>query len=413
LSASDLESSVVLSLDDDFLSDPHRCLANWRESGPVQRVVIPDGRQCWVVTRYSDVVDVLSSPDVSCDLSPDRSASDPLSPVVAEAFRSIRQGLFINMDPPDHTRLRKLVVREFSARRVEALRPLVQETTDRLLDALDGKEIVDLVEAFTYALPAAVLCALLGIPDADRKKFRMWTKQALSFVGDPQEAHQVVAAINGLHEYFGELLKAKRRQPSDDLLSALVRTADGEESLSEKELVGVALLLFVAGHETTSHSLTLGVFSLLGNPRQFAVVRDDPAVMSSYVDELLRYDGPSTPGVFRYATADIDVSGVTIPAGSWVLASIAAANRDPIRFDAPNTLDLQRKNNQHIAFGRGIHFCLGAALAKVMVEISLGTLFRRHPYIELAVPVEQLKWRRGYMRALEELPVRLVSHAAR
>jgi 6-deoxyerythronolide B hydroxylase len=412
LSARDLESPVALSLDDDFLADPHQCLANWRETGPVQRVVIPDGRECWVVTRYSDVVDVLSGPDVSCDLSPDRSASNPFSPEVAEAFRSIRQGLFINMDPPDHTRLRKLVVREFSARRVEALRPLVQETADRLLDALDGKESVDLVEAFTYALPIAVLCALIGIPDADRKKFRMWTKQALSFVGDSQEAHQVVAAVNSFYEYFGELLRAKRRQPSDDLLSALVRTTDVEESISEKELAGVALLLFVAGHETTSHSLALGVLSLLGNPRQYAVVRDDPTAMSSYIDELLRYDGPSTPGVFRYTTADIDVGGVTIPAGSWVLAAIAAANRDPARFEAPNSLDLEREDNQHVAFGRGIHYCLGAALAKAMVEIGLGTLFQRYPHIELAVPMEQLKWRRGYMRALEEFPVRLGAHAA-
>ncbi|MEV6229240.1 cytochrome P450 [Saccharopolyspora shandongensis] len=405
MGTSDVAGPAELSMSDEFLANPHPCLAAWRESGPAQPVVLPDGRECWVVTHYPDVVNVLSSPHVSCDLSPERSGVDEVAPEVAEAFRSIRQGLFINMDPPDHTRLRKLVVREFSARRVEALRPQVRAIADKLLDALDGADEVDLVRSYSYAFPVSVLCALLGIPEEDAVQFREWTNQALGFVGDPEKAPQVVSAVNSFYAYFEELLDAKRRNPEDDLLSALVTGAGGE--VDDRELAGVALLLFVAGHETTSHSLALGVLSLLDHPAELAVVREDPTALAAHVDELLRYDGPSTPGVFRFTTADIQLDDTTIPAGSWVLASLAAANRDPARFSSPDALDFDRAENQHVAFGRGMHYCLGASLAKVEMEIGLGSLFQRYPNLELAVPVEKLRWRPGYMRAVEELPVRL------
>ena len=405
MSTSDVTSPVDLSLDEAFLADPHRYLAEWRESGPARRAVVPDGRECWLVTRYADVVEVLSSPHVSCDLSPERSAADPIAPEVAEAFRAIRQGLFINMDPPDHTRLRKLVVREFSARRTDAMRPLVQRTADALLAALRGRDTVDLVAEYTHALPVTVLCALLGIPEADRDKFRRWTDQALGFAGDPERAHEVVAAVNAFHDYFDELLAVKRREPQDDLLSPLAAVA-GEE-LTDRELAGVALLLFVAGHETTSHSLALGVLALQEHPAQLAMVREDPTRLAACVDELLRYDGPSMPGVFRFTTADVELGDVTIPAGSWVLVALAAANRDPAQFDAPDALDFARPENRHLAFGRGTHYCLGAVLAKVMIEVGLVELFRRYPDLRIAVPVDQLKWRGGYLRALEALPVHL------
>jgi cytochrome P450 len=306
------------------------------------------------------------------------------------------------------------VNKAFTVRQVERLRPRITAITTGLLDDMadqgaqrghGGQPEVDLLGSFAFPLPITVICELLGVPPADRDDFRAWSGTIVSDTPSPEvfQAHATAMA-----RYFMALLAAKRQQPGDDLLSALLAARDDEDRLSEDELVSMAFLLLVAGHETTVNLIASGVLALLLNPAELARLRADPALITSAVEELLRYVNPVSNATFRCATEPVELGGVSIGRGDPVLVSLSGANRDPARFGGPDQLDLGRDSSGHLAFGHGIHYCLGAPLARLEAGIAVSGLLARFGSISLAVPAASLRWRPSTLiHGLEALPVRL------
>jgi cytochrome P450 len=313
----------------------------------------------------------------------------------------------LNADPPDHTRLRGLVSRAFTARRMESLRGRIQEITDDLLAAMPATGTVELIDSFAFPLPITVICELLGVPPEGNEHLREMVSGLVGNAYFPDRVHLAEAASNQLDAFMMGLLAAKRKEPGDDLLSALIAAREDEwPKLNEEELIGVTFLLVIAGHETTVNLISNGVVALLRNPDQLAILRSDPGLLPQAIDEFLRYDGPIHHATIRVAIEDTDVDGVPIPAGSLVLVQLAAANRDPDYFADPDRLDVNRPHGPHLAFGHGLHFCLGAPLALLEAEIAIGSLLRHYPSLRLAVPPSDLHWRRAMtLRALEALPL--------
>lgn len=356
-------------------ADPYPIFAQVRESAPVYRSL--DGT--WVLSRYSDAAAVLRDPK--------RFASSPdhLAPDVAAAQRNsfIRQtgtSVLMFIDAPDHTRIRGLVSAAFTPRRVEQLRDRVGKLVDAILDDhLDTGEI-DVVGDLGYPLPVSVICELLGVPRSDDESFRTLSSEASRLLDGPTIAPDVmdrgVVAGMQLFQYFTELVEQRRREPGDDLLSALVTAGDGDQGLSHAELITTATLLFVAGHETTTNQIGNTVLALLRHPDQLRRLRADPGLVRSAVEEGLRWD-PAVQFSARITTEDVEVGGTAIPAGEQVAVLIGAVNRDPEHFEDAETFDVGRQDNRHLTFASGPHFCLGAALARLELQVALDRLVAR------------------------------------
>jgi cytochrome P450 len=308
----------------------------------------------------------------------------------------------LNSDPPDHTRLRRLVGKAFTPRRIEQLRPRVEEISDELLDTLAGRTEFDLIDSFAFPLPTTVICELLGIPPADRESFRVWSNTLVSTSG----AQETREASTAMAAYLVTLMADKRTNPADDMLTALLHARDNEDKLTENELISMVFLLLVAGHETTVNLIGNGMLALLGNPDQLAALRADFSLLPRAVEEFLRYEGPVNLTTLRYTTGPVRIGNVTVPAGEFVLVALSSANRDPEQFDDADRLDVTRSPGGHLAFGHGIHFCLGAPLARLEGEVAFEQLLRRFPDLRLAVDPGQLRWRAStLMRGVEALPV--------
>ncbi|NJQ02800.1 cytochrome P450 family protein [Streptomyces zingiberis] len=392
----------LTALGADFTADPYSVYAGLRERGPVHRARSAEIGDFWLVVGYEAARAALTDPRLGKDwslLSPERFTPTPIS------------ANMLQVDPPDHTRLRRLVSREFTARRVEALRPRVEEMTDGLLDAMaalpDGR--ADLVDALAFPLPMGVICELLGVPDLDRSAFRAWSSDLVSFSGPEKEA----AAVEAVGRYLTELIARKRLNPGDDLLSALIRTTDEDgDRLSPEELVGMSFLLLIAGFETTVNLITNTVHALFRHPDVLAELRADFTLTERVVEEGLRWDGPVEGATLRIAAEPVEIGDVTIPAGGTVLVSLASADRDPARFPDADRFDPHRAPGGHVAFGHGIHFCLGAPLARMEAQIAIRRLLERFPELALdrdpGVSDADLPWIPGTLiRGLRELPVRL------
>lgn len=390
----------------EFGQDPHPFLGSLREAGPVHRVLLPDGTESWWVTRHDEVA--------ACITDHERFSSQVHRAVESSRIQNsqalIRKDptlrfTMINRDPPDHTRMRKLVVQAFSARRVDALRPRIESRARRLLDALADRDgSVDLVKDYAFPLPVGVICDLLGVPESDSQYFGSLINRLIGAAG----GQQALESIAALKEFMAAKLQDKRVRPADDVLTGMVEAADEGGLLSREELPAMALQLLTAGHETSIYLISGGILRLLQHPDQLDLLLQDSSLLPNAIDELLRFDPPPVPGVFRYATEDVDVSGTTIPKGSLVILSLAAANRDPEHFPSPDELDLTRQDIEHMAFGGGIHYCLGARLARLEGEIAIGSLLSRFPHLRLAIPFADVRWKPlNFLRGLTELPVRL------
>ncbi len=381
--------------------DPHTAYAYLREHQPVHVVRMPSGVPVWLVTRYADVRQALSDPRLSKDETRRAQLAAHRFPAVIEANMNHHM---LNSDPPDHTRLRKLVSAAFTGRRMEALRPRIQEITDGLLDAMAATGEADLIDAFAFPLPIQVICELLGVPADDRDDFRRWSN---ALVSGTIAGGKLLPAAEAMVSYLHELIAQKRAEPTDDLLSALVAVQDGSDRLTEGELSSMVFLLLVAGHETTVNLIGNAVHALLTHPDQLAALRADPGLVPGAIEEFLRYESPIETATFRITSEPMEIAGVAIPPNQIVLLSLLAANRDPDRFADAATLDIGRTDGHHVAFGHGIHHCLGAPLARLEGQIAIGSLLARFPHLELAVPPETLPWRQGVLlRGLERLPVR-------
>jgi cytochrome P450 len=393
----------LAALGESFTRDPYPVYARLRARGPVHRIRMPEGgAQAWLVVGYEAGRAALADPRLSKDWSK-ASPSLPLGAVSSGPH-------MLRADPPDHTRLRKLVARAFTARRVEALAPSIQKTTDELLDRMltapGGR--ADLVEALSFPLPISVICDLMGVPDLDRTSFRTWSNDALGAT-DPEVRK---AAATSMAHYLAELVDGKRQRPGDDLMSALIHGPDDDgDRLSHEELLGMAWLLLVAGHETTVNLISNGVLALLTHPGQLAALRADLSLVDNAVEETLRYEGPVETPTFRFTTEPVTIGDTVVPGGGeLVLVAMADANRDPARFPGPDRFDISRDTRGHVAFGHGIHHCLGAPLARLEARIVFRTLLERCPDLALDIHPAAITWRPGMMiRGPRSLPVRFTA----
>ncbi|KAA5831158.1 cytochrome P450 [Saccharopolyspora hirsuta] len=391
--------------DADFVHDLHARYAEIRDATPVQRMVTPNGLPVWVITRYADARAALADPRLSKEVTRIRDVIAENLPPDSDhrAFDESLASHMLNMDPPDHTRLRKLVVKAFTSRRVEALRPRIEQITAGLLDDMAEKSEVDLLDAFAFPLPIQVISELVGVDESRRDDFRAWTNTLL----DASDRDAAGAAAVAMAQYLTELIEHKRRQPADDLLTALIDSTEDQDRLSDKELIAMVFLLLVAGHETTVNLIANGVLHLLRDPDQWAALRADPDLVAGAVEEMLRFDGPVMHGTFRFTAEPLPVGGVEIPAGQIVWVGLAAANRDPEQFPEPERFDITRDAHGHLAFGHGIHFCLGAQLARLEAQIALRGLVERFPNLTAAGSLDDAQWRFSTLiHGLRALPVR-------
>ena len=383
--------------EDSYYCDPLGFFARLRESRPVAPVLMPAYGRAWIVTRYADVRTVLTDPRFAKDVHrwPGGGRSRP----------SEATGVYAHMlhaDPPDHTRLRRLVQKAFTPRRA-ALRPRTEEIAAGLLDEMAAApgDVTDLLGAYARPLPIAVLCELLEIPEADRA----WIAVAVAAYDDRAQHDRLERELAA---YFAELIAARRSDPGDDLVSALVCDSRGADGLTGNELVSTVFLLVMAGFDTTVNLIASGTLALLTHSGEKDRLRRDPSLLPAAVEELLRFTNPVNHANDRFTTEDVPVGDVVIPAGEWVLPAISSANRDPAQFPDPDRLDLGRDTSGQVAFGHGIHHCLGAPLARMEAEVALGALLARFPRISLAIPRSELRWRPvSLMNGLESLPVRL------
>ncbi len=399
-------------LGEEYFADPHAYHARLREQAAATQVVLPRGTKAWLVTRYEEARSALIDPRFSkhYERFPEVVERNRVHGGDAPKFDESLVQHMLNMDPPHHTRLRKLVTKAFTARRVEQLRPRVQEITDRLLDeAGEGRE-VDLVDALAFPLPITVICEMLDVPMDERDDFRVWSNVLVSGSGDEQDIQRAGAQMAA---YLARLVEHKRADPGDDFFSALVHADEDGDRLDPMELIAMAFLLLVAGHETTVNLIANGVYHLLRNPEQLAKLSADRTLLPGAVEEFLRFESPVNQATFRYTTEDVQLGDVVIPKDNLVVVSLTGGNRDGSRFPDPDRLDITRQSAGHLAFGHGIHYCLGAPLARMEGEIAIGTLLDRFD-VAPAAELETLRWRAGTLiRGLETLPVSLTPRGAR
>jgi len=388
-------------MDPEFLADPYPTYHRLRAEDPVHQS--PLG--FWVLTRYDDVSAVLRDP---------RFIKEPLAALVAARFGAeVPRGVGLSMldrDPPDHTRLRGLVSKAFTPRVVDGLRSRIQQIVDELITRVQAAGSMDVIEEFAYPIPVNVICEMLGVPLADHERFKGWSLDiargldSIWLPPDSEVPRRSAASRHAINDYFRGLIAQRRASPRGDLLSALIAAEEAGDKLNEEELLATCILLLIAGHETTVNLIGNGVLALLRNPGELERLRATPGLITNAVEELLRYDGP-VQRTARVASAPATIGGRTIAKGEMVMPFIGAADRDPAQFRDPDRLDLTRGDNRHIAFGWGIHFCLGAPLARVEGQIALDTLVRRLPGLELVT--HEPEYRQSLtLRGLKTLPVK-------
>ncbi|MFJ8055096.1 cytochrome P450 [Streptomyces sp. NPDC096142] len=412
----------------EFATDPYPAYAWLREHEPVHRTWLPSGVEAWLVTRYADARQALADPRLSKNPAHhDEPAHARGKTGIPGERKAELMTHLLNIDPPDHTRLRRLVSKAFTPRRVAEFAPRVQELTDDLIDRFAADGSADLIHDFAFPLPIYAICDLLGVPREDQDDFRDWAGMMIRHGGGPRGG--VARSVKKMRAYLADLIHRKREDladfpdsdsaPSEDLLSGLIRASDQGEHLTENEAAAMAFILLFAGFETTVNLIGNGTYALLTHPEQRALLEKSLAagergLLETGVEELLRYDGPVELATWRFATRPLTLGGKDIAAGDPVLVVLAAADRDPERFADPDVLDLGRRDNQHLGYGHGIHYCLGAPLARLEGQTALATLLTRLPDLQLAGDPADLRWRGGLiMRGLRTLPVEFTPERSR
>jgi cytochrome P450 len=380
--------------------DPPAEFAKLRADDPIAKASCPAGIDAWVVTRYDDVRTVLADRRFS-------SRGAPSSHMVpgADLGQPIAPGNMIKMDGADHARLRRMLTAEFTVRRIEAMRPYISRIVDEHIDAmLAGPQLADLYEAFALPIPSLVICELLGVPYEDRHDFHRQSAALVAVDYDPEIQY---AAYQQLERYLGALFEAKQVEPADDLISRLIqRGNESGEPFTSQEMVSLGATLLIAGHETTANMIALSTLALLEHPDELAKLRANPDLAQPAVEEMLRYLSVVQFGLLRHATEDVELGGITVKSGEWLVTALASGNRDDAVYPGADRIDLSRKAKTHLAFGFGIHQCLGQQLARVELQEVYAKLFRRIPGLRLAVPIDQLRYKNNTLvYGVHELPV--------
>ena len=392
------DSQAVVEL----TGSPQDVLSALHEAGPIQCVKLPNGVPVWLVTRHAEVRQALNDPRLSNLDQADWFDQGALSPQVRAAMNTS----MLRIDPPDHTRMRKLVNKVFVPRRIEALRPGVQRFTGDLLDRLAAEgTVADLIAQYAAPLPVQVICELLGVPVEDRDSYRHWADAFAAGIGAPVFPAQ---EVTDFVEHLRGLIALRRAEPDDALLSALIAARDQTDRLSEDELVSTAFLLIIAGHETSTNLIGNAIYMLLRDPERADRIRANPQELAGAVEEILRYESPVTAASLRTATCALNLFGADIAAGDLVMMSLRAANLDGGVFSESSEFRMDRDHNPHLAFGHGIHFCMGAPLARMEAQIAIGEFLNRFPKARLAGAPDTVQWRPGILtRGLANLPVSL------
>jgi cytochrome P450 len=378
--------------------DPDQTYLRLRADEPVSPVRCPAGMEAWLVSRYEDIRRVLADPRLSScgagsmHMLPSYDRGDPLP------------GMMIQLDGEEHARLRRMLIGEFTVRRMAALRPYIQKIADEHVDAMLAGTSADLVRDFALPIPSLVICEMLGVPYEDHEAFQRDSEVLMRF---EEDAAARDAATQRLESYVGELVRQRLVEPRDDMLSRLIaRGNETDRPLTVSELATLAVLVLVAGHETTANMIALSMLVLLENPEQMAALRAAPETVGTAVDELLRYLTVIQCGLLRYATADVTVGGTEVKAGQWLVAALPSGNRDESVFADPDTVDLGRQTRTHLAFGFGAHQCIGQQLARFELQIALTTLLRRMPGLRLAAPLAQSEFKlNDIVYGLRRMPV--------
>jgi cytochrome P450 len=390
-----------------FKADPFSFYESLRRDQPVCCVSLPNGTTAWLISRYDDVVAALKDPRL---IKNRRSVPGSKGAGIAwtpKMFEPLTRNM-LDSDPPDHTRLRALVQKAFTPRVVERMHERIEAVSNQLLDDTAPNQSVDLIERYALPIPTTIIAELIGVPPSDRHRFHRWSNTIVSITLSTWSTVRAIPALRSFLRYIRSQVEARRSTPQGDFLSALVAVEESGERLSTDELVAMVFLLLIAGHETTVNLIGNGILTLLQHPDQMARLREAPTGIETAVEELLRYAGPLDTATERFAREDISFGDITIPRDAVVYPVLASANRDERQFNAPNTLDLARHPNRHVAFGHGIHFCLGAPLARLEAQLAIRTLLQRTDALRLAIPQDAIRWRQGLvLRGVKTLPVKM------
>ncbi|MEW2268830.1 cytochrome P450 [Streptomyces sp. SID685] len=379
-------------------SDPRPTYRQLHADGSIHRITLPSGSQAWLVTRYEDAVAALANPSLIKDPLRFGKRSRGILSRLPDRLRTVLFRNILEMDPPEHTRVRRLVARPFSAARIGRRLADVQSRAVAMVDALPSREPVDIVSAFCSPYPLRIVCDLLGVPDSEESRLRVQRWARVLNAGHAADGDAYVQCAQEAMEHLEDLVALKRREPGDDLASAMVASQDEEDGLSLEEIIGTLFMLILAGHESTAHLLSMSLLELALNPELRRDLADHPELLPNAAEELLRYTSPVKLAPWRYAAHDLELDGTDIREGEGVMVGVAAANMDPDTFPDPGRLDIRRAEAaRHLSFGRGIHFCLGAQLAKMETVAALRAVLARFPDFSPAVPAESIEWQRGAM----------------
>ncbi|MEU6218891.1 cytochrome P450 [Streptomyces sp. NPDC047022] len=392
----------------EYRANPYPVYKCLRETAPVCQLTPPHGVETYLITRFDDAKAALTDPRISKDMY---AAIEAYHTIFGDSSVALDDNMLFS-DPPKHTRLRRIINKAFTPRRIESLRPRIQEITDELLERCSTTEPVDLLASFAFPLPLTVICELMGVPEEERDDVQKWCSTVARTGFSKEDKERLALAEGALRDYFMSLIARKRTGATDDLLSDLIRTQDEQGALNDGELLSTLWVLLFAGHKTTAYLIGNAVFNLLTHRDQLQAIVAEPELLPNAIEEVIRYEGSVENATFRHALEDITIRDTVIPKGALVQVAVASANRDPEKFASPDTFDVRREGVQsaHLGFGGGPHYCLGAPLARMEMRIALTTLFGRFPDIALMTEADEAEWLKvpfPAFRGLERLPVAL------
>jgi cytochrome P450 len=390
----------------DFKKEAYEIYDYLREHDPIHEMTMNSGDQAWLITKYDDAIQVLKNDERFTKDFNSLVATGDYKPYLPPKVMNLLGKQMLSQDPPNHSRLRSIVAKTFTPRMVEAMEGSIQSIADHLIDEFVGIGNMELINDYAFSLPIYVICNMLGIPIEDQHRFKDWSHQFINSMNDRDKMKKTIPALENFADYIEELMQKRKNAPTNDLISQLINAQEEADRLSAIEVSSMVFLILMAGHETTVNLLGNGVLALLENPEQMKWLQEHPEAIATAVEELLRFHSPVELTTNRWARSDFEWNGKQISKGDLVYVSLASANRDPEHFEEPGKLDLARSKNKHIAFGTGIHFCLGAPLARMEGIIAISTLLKRMPDLHCQIPLDELEWRSStLMRGLVSLPV--------